>query len=361
MPNSEGDTFRYIRKSYTELTPEQRRAIAACKDPLFPLGVPQWVAYITGTVMEKLSNQDRLKRILTHSAFSSLADTYCRFLWGRATFANSMWCELIKAGMPSFISNLLQNSFNTHYAIFKDNVHNVTDDELELVNKCFDWTKIKYNQDMLVRLFLPDENDTPNETIKTPSISDWRNVMPLYRIPEGDHPGRTHRHPLLFPFATNAEYEEIFARIKAHVSGPILSGSLMTFLANNHIPVMADILHFLYYLYEPTNFLPSGQNSDVTRNLDLAARLRPLAYPTEAERNERRGEMDFGSFDPSAAEAQQRELKQMESKWMAHLVYLLWNIKRQAVKWKKGAGPIHAVSCYHAFQRPLKPIALTPN
>ncbi|KAK5189674.1 hypothetical protein LTR72_009771 [Exophiala xenobiotica] len=117
MSKSERDTFRYIGKSYQELTPEQRRAIASCKDPEFPLGVPQWVAYITGTVLEKVSNQDRLKGILTHSAFSSLADTYCRFLWGRGTFANTMWCELIRESSRTRRSRPLRTRIVDSYGI----------------------------------------------------------------------------------------------------------------------------------------------------------------------------------------------------------------------------------------------------
>ncbi|KAK5412720.1 DNA-binding proteins Bright/BRCAA1/RBP1 and proteins containing BRIGHT domain [Exophiala xenobiotica] len=117
MSKSERDTFRYIGKSYQELTPEQRRAIASCKDPEFPLGVPQWVAYITSTVLEKVSIQDRLKRILTHSAFSSLADTYCRFLWGRGTFANTMLCGLIRESSPTRRSRPLRTCIVDSYGV----------------------------------------------------------------------------------------------------------------------------------------------------------------------------------------------------------------------------------------------------
>ncbi|KAK5328357.1 hypothetical protein LTR93_002142 [Exophiala xenobiotica] len=111
-----------------------------------------WVEENFAQHLEPNLKSIRSRRLPTHSAdFSGV----------ERNLHKHDWCELIRVGMASFISSLLQNALNTHYAIFKENVHNVTDDELELVNKCFDWSKVKYNQDLLVRLLLPDENDTP--------------------------------------------------------------------------------------------------------------------------------------------------------------------------------------------------------
>lgn len=88
MANTEGDTFRGIRREWIRIPGAERSRISSGNHPDYPGGFPTWVHYATGTNIKKedAAYQDRLKRILQSYNYGPIADDMCRSLWGRAAF-----------------------------------------------------------------------------------------------------------------------------------------------------------------------------------------------------------------------------------------------------------------------------------
>ncbi|KAK5312459.1 hypothetical protein LTR93_011330 [Exophiala xenobiotica] len=207
MQNSDGDTFRSIRTAWLCLNGVSRDQIIKKADPAFPLGFPQWIAYTTGTQITAPQAQDRLKRVLTSPRFSSLADFYCRFMWGRSSYSNTCWGKLMSAGMPSWVEFWLTTHTNIHHKLFGEQCYLISDAELELLHQCFNWKELRFDQALLEELFLPIEGEDNHQNLKPPTPEEWSGVMAQCVIPENNHAGHSHRHPRFLRLLAVPDYE----------------------------------------------------------------------------------------------------------------------------------------------------------
>ncbi|KAK5311056.1 hypothetical protein LTR93_011843 [Exophiala xenobiotica] len=338
MQNSDGDTFRSIRTAWLGLNAPSREQIIKKEDPAFPLGFPQWIAYTTGTQVTAPQAQDRLKRVLTSARFSSLADSYCRFMWGRSSYTNTCWGKLMSASMPSWAKFFLTTHFNIHHKLFGEQCWLISDSELELLHQCFNWKELRFDPVLLDELFLPIEGESNHQNLKPPTPEEWTSTMTQCVIPEGNHAGRRRRHPRLLRLLAVPHYEKLLKRLKAYRAGPVLSGSMLAHLGSSIIPILSSFLHFIYYLYAPAGYLPSSNNSLETRSLDLSERLRPYCFPTKAEKDAHASSgpdltMDLDDDD---------ELEKQEDRMKHACTSLLYSIKGKAADWNRGESAIEA-------------------
>ncbi|KAK5312308.1 hypothetical protein LTR93_011372 [Exophiala xenobiotica] len=340
MQNSEGDTFRALRTAWTKLKGLERETIIKRDDPRSLSGFPQWIAYTTGTQLTNTQTQERRKRVLTKPRFSCLADSYCRYMWGRSTYNNTFWGKLMPANMPSWIEFFLTHLFNHPHKLFRDHCFMVSDGEMELLNQCFNWKKFTYHHALLEELFLPLEGESTHQKIKPPTPEEWVTTMSSCVILGGNHAGRTHRHPRFLRMLPRPSYERAFRYVKSLNTGFVISGTLTAHLATSIIPILSSFLHFIYYLYEPTDILPSGNNSHEVRTLDLCDRLRPLCYLTPAAKRARSSSATDVEIDMLFDDGEEDALAVSEQKMNRACVTLLYAVKRAAADWKRGESAI---------------------
>jgi len=343
MQNNDGDTFRSIRTAWIQLTGTSRDKIITKKDPLFPAGFPQWIAYMTGTQITAAAVQDRLKRVLINARFSSLADSYCRFMWGRSTFTTNAWGKLMSASMPSWVEFFLTTHFNMHHKMFGVQCTLISDADLELLNQCFDWKSMRFETGLLEELFLPIRGEANHQNLKPPTEDEWDSVMAESVIPEHNHAGRGHRHPRFLCMLSVTHYEKLLKRLKNHKGSPVVSGSLLVHLATSIIPILSSFMHLVYYLYAPAEFLPGSNSSLDLRLLDLCERLRPFCFPTKEEKASRakpRGSLDD---DIDMDDDEDDDLEVQEKRMQNACTALLYNIKRTHADWKRGENTIETV------------------
>lgn len=332
-----------MRTAWSKLTAAERESVIKKEDPKYPHGFAQWVSYTTGTQMQSAESQNRLKRVLTNPRFSKLADQFCMYSWGRAHYSNTGWGRLISAAMPTFLTDFLNVQFSLHHKTFpKDYAFQVTDLDVELLLNIYDWNTLRYSDSALEALFFPIDSDPSNRQIMTPSPQQWQTTMQKFKISDRRHPGREYRHPTFLTVLPIADYEKAYRLLcNRGKREPLLSGTLLSHLASSIIPILSSVLQFLYYLYNPVGYLPSGRNNNELKSFDVVARLRPLCRPTALGLAQAQAQADNEVF--TGDNDLEDDIDAADLKMHKQVAQILINLKSSAPDWARGENVIRQV------------------